>query len=90
MISLSTIIQDPLPLKTMYFIQRLHINAIKENKNLLGFGEYADKQLGALYKSYNSDNEFDELVEAGLLNAGDFVYDGINGQFRVLKQKDVS
>ena len=26
MIALSTIIQDPLPLKTMYFIQRLPIN----------------------------------------------------------------
>lgn len=70
--------------------QRLMDNYIKENKNLLGFGEYADKELGSLYKSYNSDNEFDELVEAGLLNAGDFVYDGINGQFRVLKQEDVS
>lgn len=69
--------------------QRLMDNYIKENKNLLGFGEYADKELGALYKSYNSDNEFDELVKAGLLNAGDFVYDGINGQFRVLKQEDV-
>lgn len=69
--------------------QRLMDAYLKENKNLLGFGEYADQQLGSLYKSYNSDNEFDRLVEDGVLKEGDFVYDGINGQFRVLKQEDV-
>jgi hypothetical protein len=69
--------------------QRLMDAYLKENKNLLGFGEYADQQLGSLYKSYNSDNEFDRLVEDGVFKEGDFVYDGINGQFRVLKQEDV-
>jgi hypothetical protein len=69
--------------------QRLMDAYLKENKNLLGFGEYADQQLGSLYKSYNSDDEFDRLVEDGVLKEGDFVYDGINGQFRVLKQEDV-
>jgi hypothetical protein len=69
--------------------QRLMDAYLKENKNLLGFGEYADQQLGSLYKSYNSDNEFDRLVKDGVLKEGDFVYDGINGQFRVLKQEDV-
>lgn len=69
--------------------QKLMDAYLKENKNLLGFGEYADQQLGSLYKSYNSDNEFDRLVKDGVLKEGDFVYDGINGQFRVLKQEDV-
>ena len=53
-------------------------------------GEYADKELGPLYKSYSSDNEFDTQVKQGTLKEGDFVYDAINGQFRVLTKEDVS
>ena len=70
--------------------QRLMDTYITNNQSLLGFGEYADKELGSLYKSYSSDNEFDELVSDGVLKQGDFVYDGINKQFRVLTQEDVS
>ena len=70
--------------------QRLMDKYLQENKNLLGFGEYADKELGPLYKSYNSDNEFDTQVKQGTLKEGDFVYDAINGQFRVLTKEDVS
>lgn len=62
---------------------------LKENKNLLGFGEYADKQLGSLYKSYESDQDFDSKVKKGELKAGDFVYDGVYGQFRVLTKEDI-
>ena len=70
--------------------QRLMDKYLQENKNLLGFGEYADKELGPLYKSYSSDNEFDTQVKQGTLKEGDFVYDAINGQFRVLTKEDVS
>ncbi|MDA7517475.1 hypothetical protein N8511_00840 [Akkermansiaceae bacterium] len=70
--------------------QRLMDEYLQENKNLLGFGEYADKKLGPLYKSYSSDNEFDTQVKQGTLKEGDFVYDAINGQFRVLTKEDVS
>ena len=70
--------------------QKLMDKYLKDNQNLLGFGDYADKELGPLYKSYNSDNEFDEQVKQGILKKGDFVYDAINGQFRVLTQEDVS
>ena len=62
---------------------------LKENENLLGFGEYADKQLGSLYKSYISDQDFDNKVKNGELKPGDFVYDGIYGQFRVLNKEDI-
>jgi hypothetical protein len=70
--------------------QRLMDNYLQKNKNLLGFGEYADKKLGPLYKSYSSDNEFDTQVKKGTLKEGDFVYDAINRQFRVLTKEDVS
>ena len=70
--------------------QRLMDKYLQEDKNLLGFGEYADKELGPLYKSYSSDNEFDTQVKQGTLKEGDFVYDAINGQFRVLTKEDVS
>jgi len=69
--------------------QRLMDKYLAENQNLLGFGDYADKELGPMYKSYTSDNDFDMQVKQGKLKAGDFVYDAINGQFRVLTQEDV-
>jgi len=62
---------------------------LKENKNLLGFGEFADKKLGPLYKQYNSDDDFDLQVKQGNLKAGDFVFDAINGQFRILDKEDI-
>ena len=70
--------------------QKLMDKYLKDNQNLLGFGDYADKELGPLYKSYSSDNEFDTQVKQGTLKEGDFVYDAINGQFRVLTKEDVS
>lgn len=70
--------------------QRLMDKYLKENQSLLGFGEYADKKLGPLYKSYSSDNEFDTQVKQGTLKEGDFVYDAIYKQFRVLTKEDVS
>ena len=69
--------------------QKLMDKYLAENQNLLGFGDYADKELGPMYKSYTSDNDFDMQVKQGKLKAGDFVYDAINGQFRVLTQGDV-
>ena len=62
---------------------------LKDNKTLLGFGEYADQELGPLYESYSSDQEFDQKVRDGKLKAGDFVLDKINRQFRVLTEEDV-
>jgi len=62
---------------------------LKDNKNLLGFGEYADQELGPLYESYSSDQEFDQKVRDGKLKVGDFVLDKINGQFRVLTEEDI-
>ena len=62
---------------------------LKREGNLLGFGEFADKELGSIYESYNSDDEFDQKVKNKKIKAGDFVYDAINGQFRVLSKEDI-
>jgi len=63
---------------------------LKENGNLLGFGEFADEKLGPVFKSYNSDEDFDSKVKSGEIKPGDFVFDAINGQFRVISKEDVS
>lgn len=60
-----------------------------ENKSLLGFGEYADDALGAIYETYSTDQEFDQKVRNKKIKAGDFVFDAINGQFRVLSKEDI-
>ena len=57
--------------------------------DLVGFGEYADKVLGPVFKSYDSDDSFDKQVEEGKLKAGDFVYDGIFNEFRILTDDDI-
>ena len=57
--------------------------------DLVGFGEYADKVLGPVFKSYDSDNSFDKQVKEGKLKAGDFVYDGIFNEFRILTDDDI-
>jgi len=62
---------------------------LKENQSLLGFGEYADDQLGPLYESYTTDREFDQKVRDGKIKAGDFVFDKLTGQFLILTQEDV-
>tara|TARA_R110002020_G_scaffold190979_1_gene390656 strand:+ start:361 stop:1644 length:1284 start_codon:yes stop_codon:yes gene_type:complete len=62
---------------------------IKKNKNLLGFGEYADSILGSVFKTYDSNESFDKQVKEGKLKAGDFVFDGIYGDFRILTEDDV-
>ncbi|MAV99794.1 MAG: hypothetical protein CML81_08385 [Rhodobiaceae bacterium] len=57
--------------------------------DLIGFGEYADGVLGPVFKSYDSDQSFDQQVKEGKLKAGDFVYDGKYGEFRILTDEDV-
>lgn len=59
------------------------------NGDLIGFGEYADQVLGPVFKSYNSDESFDKQVKEGKLKAGDFVFDGIYGDFRILTEDEV-
>tara|TARA_R110002012_G_scaffold221459_1_gene392986 strand:- start:412 stop:1341 length:930 start_codon:yes stop_codon:yes gene_type:complete len=59
------------------------------NGDLIGFGEYADQVLGPVFKSYNSNESFDKQVKEGKLKAGDFVFDGIYGDFRILTEDDV-
>ena len=61
-----------------------------EKKNLLGFGEFADQELGSIFPTYESDEEFDQLVESGKLKAGDLVYDKVNiNGFHILTEEDI-
>jgi len=62
---------------------------LKDSGNLLGFGEFADAKLGPVYETYISDDDFDKKVREGKLKKGDFVYDALSGQFRVLSEEDI-
>jgi len=61
----------------------------KENKSTLGFGELADKELGSIYERFDDDDSFDQMVRDGTLKEGDFVYNGLAGQFQVLTKEDI-
>ena len=65
-----------------------HNSSVIENPASVMF-HFADKELGSIYESYNSDDEFDQKVKNKKIKAGDFVYDAINGQFRVLSKEDI-
>ena len=59
------------------------------NGDLIGFGKYADEKLGSVFKQYDSDESFDRQVREGKLKSGDFVYDGIFNEFRILTNEDI-
>ena len=61
----------------------------KENKSTLGFGELADEKLGSIYERFDDDDSFDQMVRDGTLKEGDFVYNGLAGQFQVLTKEDI-
>ena len=61
-----------------------------ENKNLLGCGQFADQELGSIFPTYESDEEFDQLVSDGKLKVGDLVYDKVNiNGFHILTKEDL-
>ena len=62
---------------------------LKENQNLLGFGDFADAELGSVFETYSNDTEYEDKVKQGILKTGDFVYDSINSQFRILTEQDI-
>ena len=61
----------------------------QENKSTLGFGKYADKELGSIYERFDDDNSFDQMVREGTIKEGDFVYNGVAGQFQILTKEDI-
>tara|TARA_Y100000588_G_scaffold277162_1_gene293612 strand:- start:1827 stop:3140 length:1314 start_codon:yes stop_codon:yes gene_type:complete len=62
----------------------------QENKSTLGFGEYADKELGSIYERFDDDDSFDQMVREGTIKEGDFVYNGVAGQFQILTKEDIA
>ena len=62
---------------------------LNENQNLLGFGDFADAELGSVFETYSNDTEYEDKVKQGILKTGDFVYDAINSQFRILTEQDI-
>ena len=59
-------------------------STLKKEKNLLGFEEAADQQLGAFYQRAKTQKELDDLVESGAIKEGDVFYNGLAGEFQIL------
>lgn len=62
---------------------------LNENQNLLGFGDFADAELGSVFETFSNETEYEDKVKQGILKTGDFVYDAINSQFRILTEQDI-
>lgn len=57
---------------------------LKKDKNLLGFEEAADAELGAFYQRVKTQDELDALVESEAIKEGDVFYNGLAGEFQIL------
>jgi len=57
---------------------------LKQDKNLLGFEEAADAELGAFYQRAKTQDDLDALVESGAIKEGDVFYNGLAGEFQIL------
>lgn len=57
---------------------------LKKDKNLLGFEEAADAELGAFYQRAKTQDDLDALVGSGAIKEGDVFYNGLAGEFQIL------
>ena len=57
---------------------------LKKDKNLLGFEEAADAELGAFYQRAKTQDDLDALVESGAIKEGDVFYNGLAVEFQIL------
>lgn len=48
------------------------------NGTLMGFNKWADEKQGTIFKTYTTDESFDEAVRSGELKIGDMFFDGEN------------
>jgi|TARA_R100000027_G_scaffold1155_1_gene1313 hypothetical protein len=76
---------------TKYNKERLRLmeNYVNKKKTIFGFEEFADAELGSLYKSFNSPDEYENLVKNQKIKEGDFVYNGVTGQFIIIDKEDI-
>ena len=76
---------------TKYNKERLRLmeNYVNKNKTIFGFEEFADAELGSLYKSFYTSNEYENLVKNEIIKEGDFVFNGVTGQFIIIDKEDI-
>ena len=68
---------------------RLLEKYIKENKSIFGFGEYADKELGSIFKKYDTDEAIDQAYRDGKIKVGDLFYNGSMNEFSIFSQENI-
>lgn len=54
-----------------------------QNNDLIGFAEYADRNVPPAFKAYMTDQEFDRAVQSGELTNGDLYFNGILSTFEI-------
>ena len=76
---------------TKYNKERLRLmeNYVNKNKTIFGFEEFADAELGSLYKSFYTSNEYENLIKNEIIKEGDFVFNGVTGQFIIIDKEDI-
>ena len=58
-----------------------------DNNDLIGFAEYADRNVPPAFKAYMTDQEFDRAVESGELADGDLYFNGILSTFEIYERE---
>jgi hypothetical protein len=57
-----------------------------DNNDLIGFAEYADRNVPPAFKAYMTDEEFDRAVRSGELADGDLYFNGILSTFEIYER----
>ena len=60
---------------------------IQDKGHDFGFGDYADEQLGSFYQRVESQEQFQQLVDDGMIEDGDVFFNGVSGEFDVFNKE---
>lgn len=60
---------------------------IQDKGHDFGFGDYADEKLGSFYQRVEDQDQFQRLIDDGLIEEGDVFYNGLSGEFDIFDKE---
>jgi hypothetical protein len=60
---------------------------IQEFGHDFGFGDHADEKLGSFYQRVEDQDQFQQLIDDGLIEEGDVFYNGLSGEFDIFDKE---
>lgn len=60
---------------------------IQDKGHDFGFGDYADEKLGSFYQRVEDQDQFQQLIDDGLIEDGDVFYNGLSGEFDIFDKE---